>query len=248
MHILLTNDDGVTAPGLLALKKSLESLGKVTVVAPSQNYSAGGHRKTMHKPLRIEETHLADGSPAWACSGAPSDCVGLALLGFIKEKVDIVVSGINPNANLGQDVTYSGTVTAAIEAAIAGVLGVAVSTENIRAPEEYEPVARVAASIVEKIYQHGLPANTLININVPKNHKGIYIARQGIRVYLDELVERRDPRNKPYYWIGGEPPTGVDDEGSDYWAMKQGYVSVTPLQLDMTAYNLVEALEEWLVK
>jgi 5'-nucleotidase len=248
MHILLTNDDGVTAPGLLALKKSLEALGKVTVVAPSQNYSAGGHRKTMHKPLRIDETHLADGSPAWACSGAPSDCVALALLGFVKEKVDIVVSGINPNANLGQDVTYSGTVTAAIEAAIAGVLGVAVSTENVRTPEEYESVARVAASIVEKIYQHGLPANTLININVPKNHKGIYIARQGIRVYLDELVERRDPRNKPYYWIGGEPPSGVDDEGSDYWAMKQGYVSVTPLQLDMTAYNLVEALEEWLTK
>ena len=248
MHILLTNDDGVTAPGLLALKKSLTSLGKVTVVAPSQNYSAGGHRKTMHKPLRIEETQLADGSPAWACSGAPSDCVGLALLGFIKEKVDVVVSGINPNANLGQDVTYSGTVTAAIEAAIGGVLGIAVSTENIHTPDEYEPVARVAASIVEKIYQHGLPANTLININVPKNHKGIYVARQGIRVYLDELVERRDPRNKPYYWIGGEPPNGVDDEGSDYWAMKQGYVSVTPLQLDMTAYNLMEALEEWLVK
>ena len=122
MHILLTNDDGVTAPGLLALKKSLDALGKVTVVAPSQNYSAGGHRKTMNKPLRIDETRLADGSLAWACSGAPSDCVGLALLGFIQEKVDVVVSGINPNANLGQDVTYSGTVTAAIEAAIAGVM------------------------------------------------------------------------------------------------------------------------------
>jgi len=246
MHILLTNDDGVTAPGLLALKKSLNALGKVTVVAPSQNYSAGGHRKTMHKPLRIEETRLADGSPAWASSGAPSDCVALALLGFVKEKIDVVVSGINPNANLGQDVTYSGTVTAAIEAAIAGVLGIAVSTENVRAPEEYEPVARVAADIVEKIYQYGLPATTLININVPKNHNGLYIARQGIRVYRDELVERRDPRNKPYYWIGGEPPTGVDDEGSDYWAMKQGYVSVTPLQLDMTAYNLIDSLDEWL--
>ena len=150
MHILLTNDDGVNAPGLLAMKKALMPLGKVTVVAPSRNYSAAGHRKTMHKPLRIDETQLADGSAAWVCSGAPSDCVGLALLGFIKEKVDVVVSGINPNANLGQDVTYSGTVTAAIEAAIAGVLGIAVSTENIRAPEEYEPVARVAASIVEK--------------------------------------------------------------------------------------------------
>ncbi len=246
MHILLTNDDGVNAPGLLALKKSLDSLGKVTVIAPSQNYSAGGHRKTMHKPLRIEETHLADGAHAWACSGAPSDCVALALLGFIKEKVDVVVSGINPNANLGQDVTYSGTVTAAIEAAIAGVLGVAVSTENVHSPAEYEPVARIAAQIVEKVYRHGLPANTLLNVNVPKNHKGIYIARQGIRIYRDELVERRDPRHKLYYWIGGEPPSGVDDEGSDYWAMKQGYVSVTPLQLDMTAYNLVEALEEWL--
>src|SRR3990172_4619794 len=137
MHILLTNDDGVGAPGLLALKQALAPLGKVTIVAPSRNYSAAGHRKTMHKPLRIDETQLSDGSPVWVCSGAPSDCVALALLGFVKEKVDLVVSGINPHHNLGQDVTYSGTVTAAIEAVIAGVPGMAVSTEA-RSPADFE--------------------------------------------------------------------------------------------------------------
>lgn len=131
-HILITNDDGIGAPGLLALRQALAPLGTITVVAPSRNYSAAGHRKTMHKPLRIDETQLSDGSAAWVCSGAPSDCVALALLGFVKEKVDLVISGINPTPNLGQDVTYSGTVTAAIEADVLCFLPCLKSRTRIR--------------------------------------------------------------------------------------------------------------------
>jgi len=247
MHILLTNDDGIGAPGLLALRQALAPLGKVTVVAPSRNYSAAGHRKTMHKPLRIDETQLSDGSPAWVCSGAPSDCVALALLGFVKEKVDVVVSGINPHANLGQDVTYSGTVTAAIEAVIAGVPGVAVSTEA-SAPPNYAPTAQVAAYVVQAVAQYGLPPNILLNVNVPppaEMRGGYRITRQGMRLYRDELVERLDPRGRPYYWIGGEMPSGIMEEGTDFWALERGYISITPLQLDLTAYQAMAALGQW---
>jgi 5'-nucleotidase len=248
MHILLTNDDGISAPGLLALKQALQPLGKITVVAPSRNYSAAGHRKTMHKPLRIDETLLSDDSPAWVCSGAPSDCVALALLGFVKEKVDLVVCGINPHHNLGQDVTYSGTVTAAIEAVIAGIPGMAVSTEA-QSPADFETTARAAARLVEALVRHGAPANTLLNVNVPPAPiKGLRITRQGLRVYRDELVERRDPRGRPYYWIGGERPTGVMEEGTDFWAVEHGYLSITPLQLDLTAYAAIPALEQWQIE
>ena len=245
MHILLTNDDSVTAPGLLALKQALGPLGKITVVAPSRNYSAAGHRKTMHKPLRIDETQLSDGSSAWVCSGAPSDCVALALLGFVKEKVDLVVCGINPHHNLAQDVTYSGTVTAAIEAVIAAIPGIAVSTEA-QSPADFETTARVAARIVEAVSRHGLPTNTLLNVNVPAAPlQGVRVTRQGLRVYRDELVERHDPRGRPYYWIGGEMPTGIADAGTDFWALEHGYVSITPLQLDLTAYKAIPSLEQW---
>ena len=244
MHLLLTNDDGVTAPGLLALKRALEPLGQISVVAPARNYSAAGHRKTMHKPLRIEPAHLTDGSPAWACSGAPSDCVALALLGFIKEKIDLVVSGINPHPNLGQDLTYSGTVTAAMEAVISGRPGVAVSTEA-GSPPDFESAARAAVEVVNAVARAGLPAGTLLNVNVPHHYRGVRITRQGRRVYRDALVERRDPRGKPYFWIGGELPTGVVEDGTDVWAMEHGFLSITPLHLDLTDYQTMPALEQW---
>jgi 5'-nucleotidase len=245
MHILLTNDDGVNAPGLLALKQALSPLGKVTVIAPSRNYSAAGHRKTLHKPLRLDEAQLADGSAAWVCSGAPSDCVALALLGFIKEKIDLVVSGVNPFPNLGQDLTYSGTVTAALEALIAGVPGVAVSTVS-GTSANFENAARITVRIIQAFRgSDGLP-KTVLNVNIPSGSKikGLRITRLGQSVYRDVLVERLDPRSKPYYWIGGEIPTGVETEGTDFWALANGYVSITPLQLDLTDYKLMPKLED----
>ncbi len=247
MHMLLTNDDGVTAPGLLALKHALEPLGQLTVIAPARNYSAAGHRKTMHKPLRLDPTQLADGSAAWSCSGAPSDCVALALLGFVKEKIDLVVSGINPHANLGQDITYSGTVTAALEAVIAGVAGIAVSTE-VGHPADYATPAWVAARVVGAVSRAGCPAHTLLNVNIPSPTNGQWrVTRQGRRIYRDELVMRHDPRGRPYYWIGGEAPSAEVEEGTDGWALAQGYVSITPLNWDLTDHAALKTAGEWLV-
>lgn len=255
MHILLTNDDGVFAPGLLALAQSLRQIGDLTVVAPDRNWSASGHVKTMHRPLRVSETNLQDGTPALSTDGAPSDCVALTLLGLIDNEIDIVVSGINPLPNLGHDVTYSGTVTAAMEATLSGLPGIAVSLNSNRThtkPLDYEPAAQVAASIVQQINSIGLPNGTLLNVNVPylqiDEMRGIAITRQGQRVYRDALVEREDPRGRKYYWIGGDIPTGVAEEGTDFWALSEGMVSITPLMMDLTDRNLLTAMEAWELK
>jgi 5'-nucleotidase len=252
MHILVTNDDGVNAPGLLALAKALRSFGKVTILAPDHNWSASGHVKTLERPLRVRETDLEDGTRAYTTDGAPSDCVALAILGFVPEKIDLVVSGINPNANIGHDITYSGTVTAAMEAAIAGIQGIAVSLdrpEDLHQNVDYSTAARVAAKVVEKWAGRGFPPEVVLKVNVPyvsfEEIKGFQITRTGLRIYRDELVRRQDPRGRPYYWIGGESPTGMKEEGTDYGALKDGKVSITPIQLDLTAYNSMEALKCW---
>ncbi len=249
LHILVTNDDGVTAPGLLALAQEMRALGKVTILAPDRNWSASGHVKTMHRPLRVREVQLADGSLAYASDGAPSDCVALALLGFIEEKIDLVVSGINPNANFGHDVTYSGTVTAAMEAVIGGIPGIAVSLdspENHLGALDYAPAARAARRIAARLLELGFPPETVINLNVPylpeEGIQGLRVTRQGLRVYRDQLDRRVDPRGVPYFWIGGEAPTGIPEEGTDYGAVKNGFLSLTPLQLDLTAYQALDTL------
>lgn len=249
MLILVTNDDGVTAPGLLALVQEMRRVGRVSVLAPDRNWSASGHVKTMHRPLRVREVLLADSTAAFTSDGAPSDCVAVALLGYLDEKVDLVVSGINPNANIGHDVTYSGTVTAAMEAVIGGVPGIAVSLhspENHLGDLDYGPAARVARNIVERLFTNGMDSKTLLNVNVPylTDHeiKGFMVTRQGLRLYRDRLDKRTDPRGRPYYWIGGDAPTAVPDEGTDFGALAQGYVSITPLDLDLTDYPAQERL------
>lgn len=248
-HILVTNDDGVQAPGLLALKQALESVGQVTVFAPDHNWSAAGHSKTMHKPLRIQQVKLADGTPAYVTNGAPSDCVGLALLGAIPVRPDLVVSGINQGANLGHDITYSGTVASAMEAVVGGVPAIAVSQER-GDTADYTAVTRVVVRLARLILEHGLPPNTLLNVNAPAlpvdQIRGVAVTRLGQRVYRDVLIERQDPFGRPYYWIGGEPPTGVVEDGTDIGALANGYVSITPLTMDMTAYGFMEQLSDWL--
>lgn len=249
MHILITNDDGVDAPGLLALKQALEPLGRLTVIAPERNSSSSGHRKTMHKPLRLDSRRLSDGSTAFACSGSPADCVALALLGFVKERIDVVVSGINPSPNLGHDVTYSGTVTAAMEAVIGGVPGIAVSVEGRQGTADFGPAARVAARVVQVVAAHDFPATTLLNVNVPglpeTDLKGLRITRQGRRHYRDRLIERQDPRGRPYYWIGGEIPAGAGEGDTDIGALAEGFVSITPLRLDLTDNEALLAMQTW---
>jgi 5'-nucleotidase len=254
MHILVTNDDGVTASGLLALAQAMKKLGEVSVVAPDHNWSASGHTKTMHRPLRVTQTTLADGTLALATDGAPSDCVALALLGLLPEPVDLVVSGINPYANLGHDITYSGTVTSAMEAAIGGIPGIAVSLdsrESLEAGRDYGPAARYAAIVARRVLTVDMPKDTVLNVNVPNlpmsEIKGIRITRQGLRFYQDKLVVRDDPRGQPYYWIGGDPPTSVPENGTDSGALEAGYVSLTPLRLDFTDYDSLDRFSklEW---
>lgn len=264
-RILLTNDDGIEAPGLRALlnalMRHLSLPDAIVVFAPDHNWSAAGHTKTMHKPLRVSAYPLAldmDGRstrvPAYITTGAPSDCVALALLGILPDRPELVVSGINLGPNLGHDITYSGTVAAAMEAVIAGLPAVAVSLDTYELGQDYDYAAQVAAHVVAQVLDRrdsegGLPAGTLLNVNVPAlppaEIAGVAITRLGRRVYRDVLIERADPRGRPYYWIGGEPPAGHLDEGTDIWAVAHGYVSVTPLQLDMTGHELIPVLAGW---
>jgi 5'-nucleotidase len=262
-HILLTNDDGIESPGLKLLLQALKAVGSVTVFAPDHNWSAAGHTKTMHKPLRVERYAPAsqpgvgpDGEGEWAfagidaytTTGAPSDCVALALLGLAPQPPDLVVSGINQGPNLGHDVTYSGTVAAAMEAVISGLPAVAVSLDSYDRPD-FALAAQIAARIVARVLERGLPAGSFLNVNVPAlppdEIAGVAVTRLGRRVYRDLLIERRDPRGRPYYWIGGEPPGGHQDQGTDIWAVGHGYVSITPIHLDMTAHDLLTELHSW---
>lgn len=252
MHILVTNDDGVQAPGLLALAQAMRQVGQVTVFAPDHNWSASGHVKTLERPLRVTETMLADGTSAFMSDGAPSDCVALPLLG-LADKVDLVVSGINPYSNIGHDVTYSGTVTAAMEAVIAGVPGIAFSLASqdkpANVPADYGPAGEIAKRVVQKVLEGGFLEGVVLNVNIPylsvEAIKGFTITRQGLRVYRDALDRRVDPRGRPYYWIGGEAPTGVNEEGTDVGALAAGCVSITPLQLDLTNYKALDVLRKW---
>lgn len=243
MHILVTNDDGVMAPGILALARSMRRFGEVSILAPDRNWSGGGHVKTIDRPLRVREVRLEDNILAFSSDGAPSDCVALALLGFFHKTFDLVVSGINPSANLGHDVTYSGTVTAAMEAVIWGIPAIAFSLDskqNHLSLVDYSTAENIAAQIIRTWLESNLPAGILLNVNIPylpeSEITGFKVTRQGLRVYRDRLEERIDPRGQPYYWIAGEAPTGIAEDGTDFGALSEGCVSITPLQLDLTAY------------
>jgi 5'-nucleotidase len=252
MYILVTNDDGINAPGLFALKQALQVLGEVVVVAPDRNWSASGHTKTMHKPLRVEKKTLPDGSLGYATDGAPTDCVALVMLGLFPEKPALVVSGINPGANLAHDLTYSGTVAAAMEGAINNVPSIAVSINADNRKEiDFAPATEYAVRIARRILSNGnLPPDTFLNVNVPatpiEQIQGVRITRLGKRIYRDELIERQDPTGRNYYWIGGEPPSGAtEEEGTDVWAVARYFVSITPVHMDMTSHAMIAHLKTW---
>lgn len=251
--ILLTNDDGVHAAGLLALHGVFSQLADVVVLAPERNWSATSHAKTMHKPLRVHAARLADGTPAHACSGSPTDCVALAAAGVLGVKPDLVVSGVNNGHNMGNDVTYSGTVACAMEATIWQIPGIAVSAPfpawcKADVEEVRMLAARYAGQIAQKVLTEGLPAGTLLNINVPgvatDEVRGVEITRLGRRDYKDELIKREDPYGQPYYWLGG-PPIDFPDDGTDVGAVANHYVSVTPIKLDMTDRDFLSVLRDW---
>jgi 5'-nucleotidase len=252
MHILVSNDDGIRAPGIAALAEAMLPFGKVTVVAPSENQSATGHRKTMHKPLRIDPvpSFPVEGVEAFATSDAPSDSVAVAVLGFVKEPIDLVVSGINRGANLGQDLTYSGTVSATFEAVIWHKPAIAFSLVDRSADADFSAAAVVARQVVSLGLHDRLPPLTLLNVNIPalplEQIKGYRVVRQGLRTYNDKLITRIDPYGRPYYWIGGAAPTGdTTESGTDLWATHNGYVSITPIHMDMTSYAVMEEMAGW---
>lgn len=249
--ILVTNDDGVFSPGLLALRQALTAIADVIVLAPERNWSASSHIKTMHKPLRIQKTTLADGSAAFSSSGSPTDCVALAMGGALEVVPDLVVAGVNAGHNLGIDVTYSGTVACAMEAVIKGVPGIAVSTsyfgeESIDAAEVRRVSAEIARTVAQYVMNSTLPEYTLLNINVPATPiAGIRLTRMGRRHYdANEVEQRRDPYGRPYYWLGGSHPIDEEDPDTDVGAIRHGFVSVTPISLDLTHYAFLAALHD----
>ncbi len=252
--ILITNDDGITAPGLLALKRGLAPLGRIVVLAPERNWSASSHIRTLYHPLRIQPQRLEDGSEAWSCSGSPADCVALAMAGALDGvHPDLVVAGINAGHNLGIDVAYSGTVACAREAVIKMAPGIAVSSifpTQGDITHAHASAGRVARQVAAQVLERGLPPNTLLNVNVPglayDELKGTKVTRTGGRYYDgDKLIERPDPYGHPYYWLGGASPTDLGDDGTDVHAVFNGYVSVSPISLDTTHYAFLEALGQW---
>jgi 5'-nucleotidase len=249
VKILATNDDGIDAPGLRSLVVALREVGEVVVVAPDHNWSAAGLTKTMHKPLRIRKARFPDGSTAYTTNGAPSDCVALALLAILPQPPDLVVSGINPGANMANDILYSGTVTAAMEGVISGISSLAVSLDSYEDEADFTYAARFTAGLAGQVHKRGLPPGVVLNINVPSlppsEIAGVEITRLGQRLYKDALVKRKDPRGRSYYWIGGERPGGVTEEGTDIWALANGKVSITPMRLDMTDHPMIDELKKW---
>jgi 5'-nucleotidase len=242
MDILITNDDGIHAEGLRVLAEALRPLGHVTIIAPDREQSATSHSLTLHRPLRIRE--IADG--ILTVDGTPTDCVLLAVHGFLKRRPDLVVSGINHGPNMGNDVFYSGTVAAASEGAFLGIPAIALSMAAWKGGP-FETAGRVAGKLVPDLIRAGIPPGKCMNVNIPalawEDLKGIRVTRLGIRVFRDVIVEKTDPRGKSYYWIGGEDPTWEHDETSDFTAVSEGYVSVTPLTFELTHYKGIVDLE-----
>src|SRR3989442_10477 len=237
--LLVTNDDGVHAPGLAALEAGLAELGDVYVLAPEREQSACGHALTLHRPLRVDRL----GERRFAVNGTPFDCVNLGVLGFLAERPVLVVAGVNHGTNLGDDVTYSGTVSAAMEGTLLGVPSVAVSL----APDgDLAVAAELARLIALRVLVTGLPKKTLLNVNVPAHPpRGIRLTRLGHRVYSEKIVEQTDPRGRTHYWIGAGEAQWAELQGTDMGALHEGYVSITPLHLDLTAHRAVDALADF---
>jgi 5'-nucleotidase len=245
MRLLITNDDGIDAPGLLALREALASLGEVVVVAPERPRSACAHAVTLHKPLRLTRVALPDGSEGMACNGTPSDCVGLAAHGCAGPRPDLVVSGINRGLNVGWDLTYSGTVAAAMEAAINGLPSFAISVDS-QEPVDFAPAATFARYLAAQLLEHGLPRETFLNVNLPAGEiEGVAFTAQGRAAYDVEVEQRSDPRGQPYYWWAGGRSKQQAAPGADAHALAHHLISVTPIKLDLTDHSLLSELPSW---
>lgn len=245
MRILLSNDDGYQAPGLAALAECLEAVSEVVVVAPERDRSGASNSLTLVRPIRAEKT--ANGFIR--VDGTPTDCVHLAITGLLEKEPDMVVAGINSGANLGDDVLYSGTVAAATEGRFLGLPALAVSMTS-HAPEHYATGAQVALELVQRLCREPLSPDVILNVNVPDlpydKLKGIQSTRLGHRHKAEPVVKSSDPRGKVIYWVGPAGPEQDAGPGTDFHAVKEGYVSVTPLQVDLTRHSMLYELAEWL--
>jgi 5'-nucleotidase len=245
LKILVTNDDGIHAPGINALAEALRKIGDVAVVAPDRERSAVGHALTLHHPLRASRI----GPDTFSVDGTPSDCVNLGIHNLISFKPDVVVSGINRGSNLGDDVTYSGTVSAAMEATLMGIPAFAVSLVTDGEGVHYDSAAEFSARLAGEVVTRGLPYDTFLNVNVPDLPRDALlsplITRQGRRRYEGGIVDKVDPRGRKYYWIGSGELTFVDIPGTDYHAVSRGHISITPLHLDLTNYTSFQTLNDW---
>ncbi len=248
-HILITNDDGIDSDALPPLSEALGVLGDVDVIVPERNWSGASHSITLFRPLRVRATKLRNGHAAFITDGSPTDCVRLAVLGFLKHRPDIVVSGINRGANMGDDITYSGTVAAAMEGLLSNIPSIAISIGAFGGDIDYGPSASFATLLARNILERGLAPDTLLNVNVPPLPRdqiaGIEVTRLGKRTYRDQLVERLDPYGNPYYWVGGPAVSEEAEDGTDVAAMRAGKISVTPIALDLTNHALLEELARW---
>lgn len=239
--ILVTNDDGIYSPGLAELIKVLQAHGEVWVYAPDREQSAVGHGVSLHRPLRVTQV----GERQYMVDGTPTDCVMLAVRSLLPRRPDLVVSGINAGPNLGDDVTYSGTVAGAYEGMLLGINSFAISVVS-RQPRHLATAGIVAERVAEVIMRHGLPTDTVLNVNVPDlplaRICGVWITRMGKRDYQDEIISREDPRGARYYWIGGAAPSHVRETGTDFDAIEHDCASITPLHRDITHYDALDQL------
>ena len=243
--ILLTNDDGYRSEGLAALASVLSPLGEVTIVAPVEEASAIGHALTLRRPLRLER--ISD--RVYGVDGTPTDCVNIAITQVYKQLPDFVVSGINKGWNLGDDVTYSGTVAGALEGALLGVPGLAVSLRATRGDYDFRYAAQAAATLADAMLRRPLPSRTFLNVNVPKGQpKGFRVTVQAKRNHVTSVAERRDPKGRAYFWIEEGQNDWHPHDRSDYQAVRDGYVSITPLHPDLTAHDALGAVEELCVE
>jgi len=246
MAILITNDDGIHSEGLLALKAALQQIARVVVVAPDRPRSASAHSITLHKPLRVEKVRLLDGDLGYSSNGTPSDCVSLGVHGIAGEPVELVVAGINRGPNLGWDLTYSGTVSAAMEGAILGIQSFAISIASYDAEVALDYTAKFAAFLAGLLLGRRLPDSVFLNVNVPgippDQIVGVEVTRQGKRHYAGRLEKRTDPTGRAYYWLGGDAPQDVLEEDTDVKAVMDNRVSITPIQLDLTGYSALGEL------
>lgn len=249
MKILITNDDGIHSEGLKILAKELCALGDVFILAPDRERSATGHAITVHHPLRVEKIKLFNEKiEAWAVNGTPSDCIKLALEAILPQKPDIIFSGINRGPNLGNDVLYSGTVSAAVEGGMFGIPSIAVSlaVNEIELLPDYNDAARFSKKLALKVLENQMPSDIILNINVPpSNIAGIAITKLGTRRYKNTFDKRKDPRGKIYYWLAGEVIEEPLEPDSDVWAIKNNFLSITPIKLNLTNIEFIDILKKW---